>query len=129
MRANEQPPYGPLAPEVARGCSDNSNGSRSGSSLAEAEAEYEEGVPISPVSAGSSSAAAAATMAMEEGKADCVLDVGPEDSASEESGDSDEPAPRDDDNLMHRIFTVAVAGTGFLADSYDLFVVNLVRRG
>lgn len=44
----------------------------------------------------------------------------------EDDDDSDEEekaAPPED--LVHRIFTIVVAGTGFLADSYDLFVINI----
>jgi len=28
-------------------------------------------------------------------------------------------------HLGKRIFTIVIAGTGFLADSYDLFVINI----
>jgi hypothetical protein len=37
-----------------------------------------------------------------------------------------EEAPAPPGELSQRLYTILVAGTGFLADSYDLFVINIV---
>jgi len=37
-----------------------------------------------------------------------------------------EEKPAHPDELLQRIYTILIAGTGFLADSYDLFVINIV---
>jgi len=46
--------------------------------------------------------------------------------ADEGAGILPEEAPAPPGELSQRLYTILVAGTGFLADSYDLFVINIV---
>lgn len=114
MAADENPPrYGRLAPmEMQRS-----------STLT-----TEEGAPISPVSL--ASPVAGARGKEEEGKADShvLVDVGPDTSSDSTADGSQPPDQLSEQALAQRIFTIAVAGTGFLADAYDLFIVNMVSR-
>lgn len=89
----------------------------------------EEGAPISHMSMASPGAGGSAGVGKEEGKADShTLNVAPDtDSDGSADGSSQAPNQLSEVALAQRIFTIAVAGTGFLADSYDLFVIGLVR--
>lgn len=113
MDADEHPPrYGRLAPmEMQRS-----------STLA-----TEEGAPISPVSLASPGTGAGGK---EEGKADShvLVDVVPDTSSDSTADGSQPPDQLSEQALAQRVFTIAVAGTGFLADAYDLFIVNMVSR-
>ena len=44
------------------------------------------------------------------------------------AGEQDQPNIQQTSKVTSRLFRVVLAGAGFLADAYDLFVVNLVLR-